>query len=60
MYDSIYQNRLAYMNREVLRVQAERLLEQARRRNTLTYALPDTEGGNLLRRLTEKYRANMS
>ena len=49
MYDSIYQNRLAYMNREVL-------LEQARRRNTLTYALPDTEGGNLLRRLTEKYR----
>ena len=25
MYDSIYQNRLAYMNREVLRVQAERL-----------------------------------
>ena len=56
MYDSIYQNRLAYMNREVLRVQAGRLLEQARRRNTLTYALPDTEGGKLLRRLTEKYR----
>ena len=56
MYDSIYQNRLAYMNREVLRVQAERLLEQACRRNTLTYALPDTEGGKLLRRLTEKYR----
>ena len=56
MYDSIYQNRLAYMNREVLRVQAERLLEQARRRNTLTYALPDTEGGKLSRRLTEKYR----
>ena len=38
MYDSIYQNRLAYMNREVMRVQAGRLLEQARRRNTLTYA----------------------
>lgn len=56
MYDSIYQNRLAYMNCEVLRVQAERLLEQACRRNTLTYALPDTEGGKLLRRLTEKYR----
>ena len=56
MYDSIYQNRLAYMNREVMRVQAGRLLEQARRRNTLTYALPDTEGGKLLRRLTEKYR----
>ena len=56
MYDSIYQNRLAYMVREVLRVQAGRLLEQARRRNTLAYALPDTEGGRLLRRLTEKYR----
>lgn len=56
MYDSIYQNRLAYMDREVLRVQAGRLLEQARRRNTFTYALPDTEGGKLLRRLTEKYR----
>lgn len=56
MYDSIYQNRMAYMDREVLREQAGRLLEQARRRNSLTYALPDTEGGRLLRRLTEKYR----
>ncbi|MBP3472697.1 MAG: TlpA family protein disulfide reductase [Paraprevotella sp.] len=54
--DSIYQNRMAYMNREVLRVQAGRLLEQARRRSSLTYALPDTEGGRLLRSLTEKYR----
>lgn len=56
IYDRIYQNRLAYMDREVLRVQAGRLLEQARRRNTLTYVLPDTEGGQLLRRLTEKFR----
>lgn len=54
--DSIYQNRMAYMNRKVLRVQAGRLLEQARRRSSLTYALPDTESGRLLRSLTEKYR----
>ena len=56
MYDSIYQNRLAYMDREALQVQAKRMLEKARRRNTLTYALPDTEGGKLLRRLTGKYK----
>ena len=54
--DSICQNRLAYMDRDVLRAHVGRLLEEARRRNTLTYVLPDTEGGKLLRRLTEKYR----
>lgn len=56
MYDSIYRNRMVYMDREVLRAQAGRLLEQVRRHNSLTYALPDTKGGRLLRRLTEKYR----
>ena len=56
LFDSVYDNRLAYMDREALRVQAGRLLEKARRQSSLTYKLPDTEGGRLLRRLTEKYK----
>lgn len=56
MLDSIYQNRLEYMNRTILRTQASRVLEQARRRCSLTYTLPDTEGGKILRRLTDKYK----
>lgn len=54
--DSIYENRLTYLNRDVLRTQAARLREKARRHSTLTYALPDTKGGRLLRRLTEKFK----
>lgn len=53
--DSIYDSRLAYMDREVLRTQAGRLLEKARQRSSLTYELPDTPAADLLRRFTEKY-----
>ena len=56
VYDSVYTNRLAYMNHEGLRTQAALVHEKARQRTSLTYTLPDTKGADILRALTDKYR----